>query len=88
MIKNNFKIMFDYNFTRSMEVTSQVQLDDEKEIAEVSEIESFLKDLSPDTIEHKLGVRINQMLRKYRDRKLRIERRAKEVKYFIINLLE
>ncbi|KAF7998128.1 hypothetical protein HCN44_009526 [Aphidius gifuensis] len=65
---------------RSLEVTSQVKLDDEEEISEVSEIESFLKDLSPDTIEHKLGVRINQMLRKYRERKLRIEKRAKEWK--------
>lgn len=55
------------------------ELEDEEEVAEIQEMESFLKGLSPETIQYKLGVRINQMLRKYRDRKSRIEQRAQEV---------
>lgn len=42
-------------------------------------IESFLKGLSPSTIQYRLGVKVNQMLRKYRARKARFAERQLEV---------
>lgn len=53
--------------------------EEEEEKETVHGIESFLKGLSPSTLEYKLGVEINQMLKKYRMRKARIEERKREV---------
>ncbi|XP_043471636.1 cilia- and flagella-associated protein 44 [Leptopilina heterotoma] len=55
---------------------SIIEEEEEKEV--VHGVESFLKGLSPSTLEYKLGVEINQMLKKYRARKSRIEERKRE----------
>lgn len=45
-------------------------------------IESFLKGLSPRTIQYNLGDEINHMLKRYRALKSKLEEQEHEVKYF------
>ncbi|XP_034946338.1 cilia- and flagella-associated protein 44 [Chelonus insularis] len=54
--------------------------DEDKEDYKIQEVESFLRGLNSDTIKHKLGVQIYQILRKYRERKAQMEQKAKEWK--------
>lgn len=56
-------------------------IEDEEEI-KIEGVESFLKGLNPDTVQYKLGAQINQMLKKYRERKARNAQRAQEVFIF------
>ncbi|XP_066592907.1 cilia- and flagella-associated protein 44 [Prorops nasuta] len=51
----------------------------EEEEEKVEESESFLKGLASPMEEHRLGIRINQMLRKYRARVARISERKKHL---------
>lgn len=46
-------------------------------------LESFLKGLSPQTIQFQLGDEINQMLKKYRALKAKLEEQEQEVPHFL-----
>ncbi|KAH0534340.1 hypothetical protein KQX54_003166 [Cotesia glomerata] len=63
-----------------IEEESHNEFVEEDEEIKVEGVESFLKGLSPETIQNKLGAQINQMLRKYRERKARLAQRAQEWK--------
>ncbi|XP_015588735.2 uncharacterized protein LOC107264707 [Cephus cinctus] len=65
---------------RMVEVKSLQEEEEDEEKQKVQGIESFLKGLSPSTIQYRLGVKINHMLRKYRSRKARMEERYNEWK--------
>ncbi|XP_057334477.1 cilia- and flagella-associated protein 44 isoform X2 [Microplitis mediator] len=64
--------------------TENIELNDELiedgEEIKIEGVESFLKGLNPDTVQYKLGAQINQMLKKYRERKARNAQRAQEWK--------
>ncbi|XP_048505660.1 cilia- and flagella-associated protein 44 isoform X2 [Athalia rosae] len=65
---------------RRAAVKLEEEVEETLEKKKVSGIESFLKGLSPSTIQYRLGVKVNQMLRKYRARKARSEERLLEWK--------
>ncbi|XP_023287600.1 uncharacterized protein LOC105700070 isoform X2 [Orussus abietinus] len=62
------------------DVKSIENIEEDGEHLKIQGIESFLKGLSPSTIQYRLGVQINQLLRKYRARKARLEERNREWK--------
>lgn len=64
---------------RHADVKAEEEEGETVEKQKVLGIESFLKGLSPSTIQYRLGVKVNQMLRKYRARKARFEERQMEV---------
>jgi sensor histidine kinase YesM len=51
------------------------------------EVESFLRGLSPRTIQYNLSDEINQMLKKYRALKMKLEEQEEEANRFIIKFL-
>lgn len=55
------------------------EAEEEEETSKAQGLDTFLNGLSPVSAEYRLGVQINQMLRKYRARKERMDRRAKQV---------
>ncbi|KAG8038727.1 hypothetical protein G9C98_000282, partial [Cotesia typhae] len=63
-----------------IEEESHEEFLEENEEIKIEGVESFLKGLSPEMIQNKLGAQINQMLRKYRERKARLAQRAQEWK--------
>lgn len=86
-----------FNRTHNDETTESIEvLDNETEggIKKLKACESFLKGLSPHTIEFGLGVKINQLLRKYRARKIKSIEREKQVsrllkkKLFQVNFVQ
>ncbi|XP_046415054.1 cilia- and flagella-associated protein 44 [Neodiprion fabricii] len=68
------------NAGRHADVKAEEVEEEAVEKKKISGVESFLKGLSPSTIQYRLGVKVNQMLRKYRARKARFEERQMEWK--------
>lgn len=69
----------------------EAETEEEIEIAKTKPIADFLKGINNEDINSSLGIQLNQMLRKYTLRKIRLEQREKEVgtvyRYIKLNVL-
>lgn len=61
------------------EILEEEILEVETDIAEAKEQPDFLKDINITDADSSLGIQLNQMLRKYMQRKRKLEEREKEV---------